>query len=441
MARKRTERGAEPVQTDLAPTEPSPPAEGSIGALELRTVTTALLEMDKVAAGLTDLTRRYDKVVYPVATTAGMADARKARAEIREIRLSVEDVRKRAKAPLLELGRKLDGAARDITARVAALEDPIDQQIKTREAEIEAARLAREAAERARVDGIMAKIGAIRDLPLKAVGKSAKAIQALIDAAPSVVDETEYHEFVGTAAETLTGATNTLTLMRDAAERAEMEADRLRQERAELEAARAAQEARDRATRVEMERLRAEEAERQRVAREAQEAERLRLVRETEAERQRLLRADLEARAARDREDAERRQALEAERGALRAQQEAFQREQAERRAAEVQAERERLRAAMVPISAGDGVALTSIAHPTGTGEITTADLNPDALETIEIDVPDPDPFTRSFLNEWAESLDAAVYTGDAFADPTNRARLRWYMRRWEGVLQGWDDE
>lgn len=51
-----------------------------------------------------------------------------------------------------------------------------------------------------------------------------------------------------------------------------------------------------------------------------------------------------------------------------------------------------------------DGVALTSIAHPDGDGSSDGQELSPDALETIEIDIPDEMPMVervaRAMLSE-----------------------------------------
>ena len=69
------------------PIEAIPQTAGTLQAIALQSV-------DAVATGLADLRQQYTGVVYPVTTTAGMADARKARAAIRDVRYAVENARK-----------------------------------------------------------------------------------------------------------------------------------------------------------------------------------------------------------------------------------------------------------------------------------------------------------------------------------------------------------
>ena len=97
---------------------------------ELVAVQTAVAEFDRVAAGLADLQARYANVVFDVSTTAGLEEAKTARAIIREPRYAVERLRANAKAPILELGRSLDTRAKEITSKILRIETPIDSQIK-----------------------------------------------------------------------------------------------------------------------------------------------------------------------------------------------------------------------------------------------------------------------------------------------------------------------
>lgn len=114
---------------------------------QLEQVQGVLTEFSRVEAGLTALREKHGNTVYEVSTTAGMDAAKAARAEIREPRHAVEKVRKAAKRPLLELGRRIDAEAIRITDAILAIETPIDDQIKGEEARRLAEKEAKRSAE------------------------------------------------------------------------------------------------------------------------------------------------------------------------------------------------------------------------------------------------------------------------------------------------------
>lgn len=323
--------------------ETSAPAQ-SVASVELKTVGTALVEFDKVAAGIANLKAKYAGVIYPVTTTQGMKDAKAARSAVRDPRLEVEKIRQRAKKPLLEIGRKLDAAAKRITAELAQVEDPIAEQIDNEEARKENERKAAAEIEAKRIAGITTKIDALRNLPLVAVGKSAADIQTMLDEAHSPLAPAEYAEFSGTAADALAKSIRQLETMCVAQEQIETERESLRAEAEELARQRAAQEARDTAEREAIAKLRAEEEARAL-------AERNRIAAAQLAERQAREKAEAEAQAKRDADLAEQQRVLRAERAeqdrVARERQEAFDRQEAqakERRDAEVAAAQEQLR-------------------------------------------------------------------------------------------------
>jgi len=68
-----------------------------------------------------------------VSTAAAMQVAIKHRAEFREIRIDLEKERGIRKAPILEIGRLLDGRARELTAEIETEEDRFDGAIKAEE--------------------------------------------------------------------------------------------------------------------------------------------------------------------------------------------------------------------------------------------------------------------------------------------------------------------
>ncbi|MEY4299365.1 MAG: hypothetical protein RIR25_601 [Verrucomicrobiota bacterium] len=114
---------------------------------DIEQVQGVLAKFSRVEAGLAALREKHANVVYPVATTAGMEDAKAARAEIRAGRFAVEKLRKNAKTPLLQIGRRIDQEAIRITEAILEVEQPIDDQIKAEEARRLAEREAKRAAE------------------------------------------------------------------------------------------------------------------------------------------------------------------------------------------------------------------------------------------------------------------------------------------------------
>lgn len=134
---------------------------------DLVLVEQSLDEFDAVEAGLQALEASYQGVLYDVATAKGMAEAIEARATVRKPRVQVEKLRKEGKAPILALGRLLDDKARQITARLEALEEPIHYQIKTEEARTEAEKAEKARIEAERVAKIQDEIASIRTFHLR----------------------------------------------------------------------------------------------------------------------------------------------------------------------------------------------------------------------------------------------------------------------------------
>lgn len=89
-------------------------------------------EYNKTAAALNELRARYIRP-YDVSTTAGMTEAREARATVRTYRVDLEKMRVALKAPALERTRLIDAEAKRITAELLEIETPIDSAIKAEE--------------------------------------------------------------------------------------------------------------------------------------------------------------------------------------------------------------------------------------------------------------------------------------------------------------------
>lgn len=288
-------------------------------------MTTEIQEYSQTEAALIELRTRYANATYDVETADGMKAAKEARAEVRGYRTALENKRKEIKQPALDRCRLIDDEAKRITAELVALEDPIDRQIKTREARIEAEKQAKIEAEQKRVQAAQERIaeirGAVAAVNSMGAPSSAKVAEFISDVEALSTDGMDEFEPHAKDAKTAT-----LAILRDlhkAAVDREAEAERVKQERAELDKLRAEQAARDAAARAEREaadkaareaREADERAERERLdaARKAQQEESARLTKEkaqVEAERRAI-----EQQKERDRQAAEK-----AERAARRA--------------------------------------------------------------------------------------------------------------------------
>lgn len=345
-------------------------------------VRTQVAEIDRVSAGIAELERKYKGTVFDVSTAKGLAEAKIARAEIREPRFAVGRALEAAKRPLNDLKAAVAGRAAEIAAQLQALETPIDQQIKAEEDRKEAEKAARAAAERARVEGLTARLAAMQSIPLGLTHSTAAEIAEGMRSLESIEvgeDWEEFHTAAARARDETLASLRALHLKAAAREeyeagiirqRAELEAQqhalrvqqeeqarqeeaaRVRREAEEAEAraeierkaaeARAAQEAADAAALVERERLDAIAAEERRKADEAAAAQRASEQARLDAEaaelrrqREEQERIDREAREAQEAKDRAEREAAEAKAKA--------EREEASRIEAAVQAADKRM--------------------------------------------------------------------------------------------------
>lgn len=272
-------------------------------------MTTAIAEYSKTDAALADLRTKYEAVVFDVTNSKGMDQAKKARAEIREHRVSLEKERVRIKAPALERCRQIDSEAKRITAELESLERPIDGQIKQEEEKKEREKAAKEQAERDRVTALNARFDAIRAMPgacqwfpSAAIAEKIAEVEA-IDIATFPADSQDAARFE------IRLAVNGMRAALDKQLVAEAE-------RAELEKLRAEQEA----VRAERERLEAMERERiaaeQRAQAEKERAEREERIRAEAAQKAQQEAAEAVAMAERQAEEAAERERAASERAA-----------------------------------------------------------------------------------------------------------------------------
>ena len=294
----------------------------------METVQTQIAEYSPTEAALHELRTKYASVVFDVRDSKQLAEAKKARAEIRGYRTALETKRVEIKAPALERCRLIDAEAKRITSELIKLESPIDEQIKAEEKRKEDERKAKEAAERQRVEGIRARIKKIDQFAMQLIGESAETIKTYLEKLRAMeINPSLLEEFLEEAVAVKADAVKKLEKLLEDQEKAEAlaaekaalrahEQARLEAERAELSKLRAAQEEADRAARAQIE---AEQA--------AAKAERDRLDREAREKREK---EDLAARDARAKLEAQEK-LLREQQAAIDAEREAKRKEEQER--------------------------------------------------------------------------------------------------------------
>ncbi len=249
-----------------------------------------IVEYSKTQAVLGDLRQRYEGLVYEVTTAKGMIDARKARAEIREWRTGLEKERVRIKAPALERSRLIDSEAKRITTELLKLEGPIDEQIKAEEDRKEKERLAKEEAEKTRVETLRGRIMQISEIPYQERGRTSTEISIVLESTREIpVDET-FQEFRPEAQIVKDGVLEELEKMLFETLAMEQEKARIIAEREELAKLRAEQDQ----WLWEAEKKRVEDEAKAKVAREVEEIQ-TRQEREAESKRIAAERSKMEA--------------------------------------------------------------------------------------------------------------------------------------------------
>lgn len=203
-------------------------------AITLLPTQKALSEFEKVSAGITALTRQYANVVYPVATSKGMDDAKAARLTIREPRYAVQRAAKAAKDELNSIKANVAERADQICQALMLIEEPIDAQIKAEELRRDEERKRKEAEEVARVAALRQRLQAIINLPAEQVGKSASDIGAALAGLSAVAIDDSWAEFVPHAADAKEKAVAALISLQQRAQATEEQAAELARQQAEL---------------------------------------------------------------------------------------------------------------------------------------------------------------------------------------------------------------
>ncbi len=227
-----------------------PPADRAVIVMNSSKTEIQLRELVTESATITAVT---DPAGRELAHRTGMR-LKTARTSIEKIgKTAREDAQAFSKAVIAEEKRLIAITAQE-EERVLSLRDAYD-------AKVQAEKSAKEAAERARVDGIQHKINLIRQIPVQMAGEPAAEIEAELAVLRDFVPGEEFGEFVEQAAEAAAGAIEALVSLHARAVAQEAEAARLAAERAELERLRQEQAEREAAARAEAQRL-AEERER-----------------------------------------------------------------------------------------------------------------------------------------------------------------------------------
>ena len=247
--------------------DPAAEKTGATASTALTLQQHAMQELDTVAAGIDALQKKYAGVVYDVTTTKGMAEAKAARKEIRDVRYAVENTRKDKGAELKRIASAINDRASEITDPIRALEDPIDAQIKAEEDRKEAERAERQRQEQERIAAMNARLDNIRNMPLHAVGATAEEIQQAVTKLEDDALEGFDDVYLPTAQQTKDAALATLTKLLDERRQLDEQAaemERQRQEQAARDAEAAEQRRKDdEAAQAERDRQAAEQRERQ----------------------------------------------------------------------------------------------------------------------------------------------------------------------------------
>lgn len=295
-------------------------------SVEIDSISKALVDIDMVSMGLGDLRKQYGGVIFDVSTFSGLEKARAARQILRAPRYEVERIRKEAKKPILDIGRKLDSEAARITKALLEIEAPIDEQIKTEESRKERERVAKIEAEQRRVADLQERVTELRGNRSLSASSGSPLIAEHLDDLERIVVDASFEEFEQQAADTKMAGLTWLRELHSAALAHEGEQIRIRAEREELARLRRAEDERQAAERKRL----AEEERAARAIREAEAAAEREELRRTREAHEAQARADREKVAEEQRKVAAERREFERQQEEARKAREAEERERAE---------------------------------------------------------------------------------------------------------------
>lgn len=157
---------------------------------------TVLAQFADAEVVLTGLAEKYRDVAYDVTTSKGMAEAKAARADIRDNgRLAVTKAETRIKAEVNDLKRVMSAEVERLVAIVKPVEDHIDGQIKAEETRKAAEKAERERAEAERKATHQQNLAKLASYPSMIVGRSLEAMVNGIEVVAAIEIGTEWEEF------------------------------------------------------------------------------------------------------------------------------------------------------------------------------------------------------------------------------------------------------
>ena len=164
---------------------------------EAHIIDTLPLEFNVTEAALDDLKERYGDLDVDATSNEGYLHVKGALDELGSLRRGIENRRKFMKTPALEFGKKVDARAKEITAIIVGLEQPIKDMKKKVDDEKERIEQEKILAEQKRIDDIQARIADMKDYAEnnKLNNLSAEAIQYAIDSVDSEPIGQSYEEF------------------------------------------------------------------------------------------------------------------------------------------------------------------------------------------------------------------------------------------------------
>ncbi len=220
------------------------------------------------------LAEQYRNVAFDVTTTKGMDEAKKARLALREeVRYPLQKLKDARSKILGTMQRQANASADELIEEVKRAEAPIDEQITAEETRKENEKAERDAAEQRRRQAHIDAITAIARIPTEAVGLTSAELREKIVAAEGIMVDEGYEEFKGQATQAKDETLRQLNGLLMAAIEEEEELERTRQQQARLRQQQEEQAARQRALDEQEAALRAQREAFEKQQREAKEAD------------------------------------------------------------------------------------------------------------------------------------------------------------------------
>jgi len=293
---------------------------------------------------LADLLKKSANIVA-VTNADGREEAHRAGMVLKTARVTIQKRGKEAREDATAFSKAVIAEEKALVDLISPEEERVLSLRDAWDANVEAERQAKIAAERARVEALQVRVAEIRNLPLTMTGKSSTEISQTIGILVGNTPGASFEEFEEQAKAARLEALDRLAKMETEQRGVEFEQEMARQEAERQRQAQAEEAARLQAEREELARLRAEQA---RLAEERREQEAKLAAERAEAERIRKLEDEARAfKLRQEREELERQnEAMRLERARLAQEQAALEKARCDAAEAEAEAERARQEAA-----------------------------------------------------------------------------------------------